>query len=768
MLRERLAVIAADDIHAYGVIAFELEHIDRLPTAEDVVTDVAMGKLMSMVSDTSSKTKAKSHWKKAGLAARLGVGGALATAKKAADRAAQLAALQDAEQARVDAMDMATRSAYDDQVAERGLPKGSIIPVALPDTPPKMALPKKPEPERKRETDAERKGKETKRQQQLNIIELASREWHFSCAQLATLLAGIDEPAIKNMAAVKLFERVIDPENFMLAVGPSMSEGERIICRSKLGVLLQLDPVNPTGHYRLELSRRMDRVVAQKLLAQSNDENSLREGIGLIDTSQNLNRHSFRNTVHGSKPIKLLKEIPSSGALEFDYTSTFLGGQPRTRARCERVSDGQMAALLTKDGPIAQLARRPVVRIYDQWSLEHVRIVNGVRALARGDAGGHGLFFSSHQLVQILLAFGVMPCYIYCQPSWDGADELAQASAEQPIPELGIKASNLGYAEGNTDVLVAQVCLPCGHAVLGETEAEKVKPKSTHCPYCDHVVESLCALGDEKVPKHEHHADIPDGNVVHERMLMLKDAGFLLDPGVREDGSTDKFEEREFGERANDGGNRRLGLEIAITLFSRVVDVKDFWKVAQHFSNEECAVLYHRLGPLNSLNPLYADGEWELDLGVPDERVVVGYLVKLTEEPGENWLREQFDDGRGRYTEVGRWDLPAPWVSDVGPPHNGRLKTIFFCASKHVDLELRESLLSPPWHGVLMAEELQNEKEHGSGESGEMLTPAKGAAAAATATAAAPSAAVAAAAADPVLAPPSPGHHREIFHGVNC
>ena len=82
-------------------------------------------------------------------------------------------------------------------------------------------------------------------------------------------------------------------------------------------------------------------------------------------------------------------------------------------------------------------------------------------------------------------------------------------------------------------------------------------------------------------------------------------------------------------------GDRELGIELAVVLFGRTVDLLQFKKVMNFFSNEERMVIYSRLGPLNALNPLEPDGRWRLRLGgkpqgyIKDENAIAHMLVLL-------------------------------------------------------------------------------------------------------------------------------------------
>ena len=74
-----------------------------------------------------------------------------------------------------------------------------------------------------------------------------------------------------------------------------MGRAAQVYVEKALGELYRFDAKNPTGHYRLDLAKPFDRLLALKMVAASNQENEERSDAGLIDTSQRLNRYNFRN-----------------------------------------------------------------------------------------------------------------------------------------------------------------------------------------------------------------------------------------------------------------------------------------------------------------------------------------------------------------------------------------------------------------------------------------------------------------------------------------
>ena len=101
--------------------------------------------------------------------------------------------------------------------------------------------------------------------------------------------------------------------------------------KRSLGSLYTLDPLNPSGHYRLDLAVENDGKLLEKLLLISNEEGAYRSSLGLPDTSQSGLYDCFRNETHNGKPLKkkFVLETPRAGVVEFDFTSVYLHGKCR-------------------------------------------------------------------------------------------------------------------------------------------------------------------------------------------------------------------------------------------------------------------------------------------------------------------------------------------------------------------------------------------------------------------------------------------------------
>jgi len=150
--------------------------------------------------------------------------------------------------------------------------------------------------------------------------------------------------------------------------------------------------------------------------------------------------------------------------------------------------------------------------------------------------------------------------------------------------------------------------------------------------------------------------------------------------------------------------------EVAVALFGRILDLENFNKVqvqycltvcvfftkhcratqysrtpsqvTQELGSSDRQALIHRLGVLNTMNPLKPDGPWCLRLTASDERIMASILVKLAvAEVGENWQNCTYDvpsdeSAEELCDEAGKqFELDPEWINEV--PHVGILKLTY-------------------------------------------------------------------------------------------
>jgi hypothetical protein len=150
-----------------------------------------------------------------------------------------------------------------------------------------------------------------------------------------------------------------------------------------------------------------------------------------------------------------------------------------------------------------------------------------------------------------------------------------------------------------------------------------------------------------------------------------------------------------------------LRVQALVSIFSRIVDYpKNGIRILDVLTSDEVMEVYHRLGILNVIDPLYPDRLYRLDLRRWECRECCKIMIVLAmEEPGENWMNEEYRwskyDGN-----VPGWTLPVNWTladhennGEGGPRKFGWVSFTYTstnvgCAPvKSVRMELRKRVL---------------------------------------------------------------------------
>ncbi len=727
-----------DDAEIRGTCILHLahEHAQRAATKDDVVSDAALSKLKQIIRDTRK-------------------GGT----ERPMDSLQGQAQLQ-AEQAREKTQKLKDKIMQMKKAEKRGMPLHKLTKLAMERADAEAQLKEEKEAHEKLQQQAEKlqssSTTEAERKQQKAILDMTSKEFYFKADQIEDLLGLFTDERSKREAVIKLFERTLDTDALLEMVEEKFDEEHRKYIERKLGPLYRFDPKNPTGHYRLDLSRPFERLLANKMIQMSNGENEEREQSGLIDTSQRLNRYSFRNQKLDHKPSarkygSLEVELPSQGIFEFDFTSTFLNGKPRPRAKARVISHQQFEEFVDQV--------RPILRDPD--------LINPKKAEALKKTM-KGRYFNAKQVCRILHEAEIVPAYCYCMYCWNNVDMDHREVPKHPFeldPELSEKAKdqarkatfvshhdrgkNSPKAKANDEPelqyekqLCNRVFLPCQHMVACDLCTTTVQRKYHKCIFCEKTIEECVEVGDKRIIKH----DYAGPRVAREFARLDSDGSGSLDRGEVEllitqmlgnktthediedallkmdkDGSGE-VEQEEFAqwfraEHADEhpagpdvflvkdrldemiargslprpsAGDRDLALEIAVAMYGRCVDMLHFKRVVHFFANKERDGLYKRLGPLNAMNPMDPDGWWKINLKVGDERAVVEMLVYLAvAEPGENWLGERFGESENKLRDG--WELPRGWIEEV--PHRGFIELVYFTSAKQVRIDCRRALI---------------------------------------------------------------------------
>ncbi len=165
------------------------------------------------------------------------------------------------------------------------------------------------------------------------MIELTCCDMFFTCEQLIRIQTAIPTKKmdLKVGAVIELIQRVVDPENLHFFYTDLDNKILKEV-KAVIGQLYYFIADNPGDHYQLDLGKKYDRVILEKLLEINELDIVYSKEIEVCkrrDISQYGDYQNFRNVVYNEVPIippqrplaKLFqKEIPTRGLLVFDYT----------------------------------------------------------------------------------------------------------------------------------------------------------------------------------------------------------------------------------------------------------------------------------------------------------------------------------------------------------------------------------------------------------------------------------------------------------------
>eukprot|EP00854_Cymbomonas_tetramitiformis_P001185 gene1185-1753_t len=193
----------------------------------------------------------------------------------------------------------------------------------------------------------------------------ATDEW-----KVAKMLSTFTWPSERLEAAMTLFGRITDPHN-QHHIDAQLTSETRVKYEKELGPLRQFHPYNPTGHYNLNLTRKVDYCIATQLLAYYAQEESdgicskerlqarmdnptqQRGGAAEACTEQRWDvrapQKSWRNIVLNGRYIESMDphswEVPTEGSLKLDYVSYNLPDTKKSTTKYNTLSDLRLLAL---------------------------------------------------------------------------------------------------------------------------------------------------------------------------------------------------------------------------------------------------------------------------------------------------------------------------------------------------------------------------------------------------------------------------------------
>ena len=504
-------------------------------------------------------------------------------------------------------------------------------------------------------------------QQLRRLLDIASRELHFSTLQVIEMVQqfGTDR-ATRVDIVVELFPATVDKDALRdYCEGPAFNaeDLEKIIVG--VGMEYSFDKINPTGHWRGNLDEEDDRNVMIQLINLSNAEKKERGDRELVDTSQHGmdDQSCFRNVLYNGKKVKRMfgraNPLPKEGVLEFDFVSRGVNGKCRSEQdQLPATLDAKQRKAFEKE--CAHLRREvDKSRAAGAAAVDRVQMVAWIRRWLKRCNG----FLTAKDVVKGLHALGILPAFVLCKLcSQDGRDP----------GKVG-----LGAHGGKPPAMprpISHAGVPCLHPSLCASCAEMIGDTPICCPVCTKWNDKAKTLEEvqQGTPK--------KGLQTAQAMMSSIRQTVRASPFTLPDGDAGWV----------DAGDREVAIEFVITVYSRCVELGALCTdiIAWFFNDHERHVLQQRLGCLNMINPMMPDGYWELNLKRSDEREVAHMLVLLAVgEPGENWRDEKFGDG-GRKPRP--FELPAPWLDEI--PKEGLLQLHYYTSEKWVDPELRREL----------------------------------------------------------------------------
>jgi uncharacterized membrane protein YgcG len=168
-----------------------------------------------------------------------------------------------------------------------------------------------------------------------NWLMLMAMDAYFLTSQAQDLIDILEDRRLigpGGISKVDLFlsiwSNIIDTVNMYDFMYDNLDTEERLHLQHSLTLeKFKFNWINPTGHWRFDLSNRIQRNVFMQIIAHNAVESKFSElKSKRNDTSQHGNWYNFRNEKYNNEEIiidiEFIKNIPWNGYLEFDYVTT--------------------------------------------------------------------------------------------------------------------------------------------------------------------------------------------------------------------------------------------------------------------------------------------------------------------------------------------------------------------------------------------------------------------------------------------------------------
>eukprot|EP00741_Cyanophora_paradoxa_P018362 tig00000204_g17729.t1 len=528
------------------------------------------------------------------------------------------------------------------------------------------------------------------------LTKIASHDVYFTTQQIAGVLARIGDSTLRVQAMAHVFSRILDFENLHGLV-VSMPEHEARAVRHLIGQLYYFNPRNPTGHYKLSLENPFDRRIALQLQEMGNKEKLVRKNFA--DTSRDGRRETWRNEALNGYPFqyKPSYEIPQNGVLELDYVCT---APVPTTAR--PMADEAFEKLLEQE---LRLGKGIVASLLGVQPIDELGLASapsGGPLKTAGSGGSKG--------APAAKARKPPPGAVDLEAVKEGLESKARAPRSNSMLQRSGSMERGGGGERPAPPRSGSLVPSPKSPSLGNTApssrrsslnaASTVGPTHNVAAFAPPPPAQPLMAGDVTSPRPPlgtHRGSI-------KRAGSIKRTGSMRRREVLEAGSRLRIlrlrtvqeyyscaQVRRVAESFTDHAHR---VEAAVTLFARTTDPEFYWTdvVQATLDREHLRRCMNRLGWLNVWNPVFAEGFYELDLSVREDRVVCECLVALAvAEPGENWIGETMN-GQA-------FELPASWIKEV--PKKGLLTLTYRVSEASVQIDARYAWVAKTLLGSL-------------------------------------------------------------------
>jgi len=459
----------------------------------------------------------------------------------------------------------------------------------------------------------------------------------------------------------------------------------------------------PSGHYRLDLTKEMDRMCLAKLAAINNTETNKRRKQRNGDTSQKGNWMNFRNETFRGNPYTIspwfLDPVPKQGLLEFDYISTSRPDEYVMGKDEPALTESRFLSVIFTGFDIPEkdehgkenAARKEEEARYDELSKHNLyEWMHGLWTPTIRNAGKDGFKFGNELAVlygevnkEIIEDIEEKVIELRGRPGSSGPTTAAEPDEgnDNRFKELSSAAAQgimlaIGggeRAEGSRGVVdfPDTTKLPKFKPGNPFSIALKEKPHSAALQTFSKMkrlsqLMKLAAKVQMKAKKRVSPLKLLQQiqDMVCMKWINALQARFLVDKFTKLIGISQD--------------DTKYKLNLVVTLHSRIIDLYNFDLVLGALNPEEQAAIFYRVGWLNAWSPLKPDTYYELTESRREERLVSKALLHLAvEEPGTNWWDETFQWNRSDRCIPG-WELPITWFTEEGMPSKGVLKLTYY------------------------------------------------------------------------------------------